>query len=86
MALFVDRRRELGWLEEHWRSSRAELLLVYGCRRVGKTRLVWEWMKERRVFYFVAEEVPEQRLLEKLSQKLAEFTGDELLEERPFTS
>ena len=86
MALFVDRRRELGWLEEHWRSSRAELLLVYGRRRVGKTRLVWEWMKGRRVFYFVAEEVPEQRLLEKLSRELAEFTGDELLEERPFTS
>jgi len=86
VVLFVDRRRELGWLEERWRSGRAELLLVYGRRRVGKTRLVWEWMKGRRVFYFVAEEVPEQRLLEKLSRELAEFAGDELLGERPFTS
>ncbi len=86
MGKFVDRREELRWLDEHWGSNRAELLLVYGRRRVGKTRLVWEWMRGKRVFYFVAEEVPEQRLLERLSKELAEFTGDELLAERPFTS
>jgi AAA+ ATPase superfamily predicted ATPase len=83
---FVDRKDELRWLEEHWRSGRAELLLVYGRRRVGKTRLLREFSKSHRVFYFVAEEVPEKLLLERLSKELAEFLGDELLAEHPFTS
>ena len=85
-VMFIDRIEELGWLEEKWRSGKGELLLVYGRRRVGKTRLLWEWMKGKRVFYFVAEEVPEKRLLERLSVELSEFTGDDLLRERPFTS
>ncbi len=86
--MFVNRLRELAWLEERWRSSRAELLLVYGRRRVGKTALIEEWMSRHggKVFYFVAEEVPERLLLERLSQELAGFTGDELLAEQPFTS
>ncbi|NOZ88892.1 MAG: ATP-binding protein [Crenarchaeota archaeon] len=87
MALFVDRRRELEWLDEHWRSGRAELLLVYGRRRVGKTRLVREWIRRRRlegrIVYFVAEEEPERAAVERLSRALAETLGDELLRERP---
>jgi len=90
VALFVDRREELSWLSERWGSGRAELLLVYGRRRVGKTRLIREWMSRAgvagRVVYFVAEEEPEQAALERLSRLLAEQLGDELLAERPFTS
>ena len=88
--MFVDRGEELRWLDERWGSGRAELLLVYGRRRVGKTRLVREWLRRRgllgRVVYFVAEEEPEQALLARLSRELAAALGDELLEERPFTS
>jgi len=84
--LFVDRKAELDWLEEKWRSGKPELILVYGRRRIGKTRLLQEWMKGKEAFYFIAEEIPEKPLLERLSMELAEFTGDELLAERPFTS
>ena len=90
MQRFVDRREELAWLSSRWGSGRAELLLVYGRRRVGKTRLLREWVTRSglrdRVLYFVAEEEPEEALLERLSRALAEFAGDELLAERPFTS
>ena len=84
--MFVDRKAELDWLEEKWRSGKPELILVYGRRRIGKTRLLQEWMKGKEAFYFIAEEIPEKPLLERLSMELAEFTGDELLAERPFTS
>jgi AAA+ ATPase superfamily predicted ATPase len=85
--LFVDRVGELEWLERRWRSGRAELLLVYGRRRIGKTRLVKEWLRGRSgIVYFYAEEEPEQRLLERLSMEIARATGDELVAERPFTS
>jgi AAA+ ATPase superfamily predicted ATPase len=72
-----------GW-RRGGRSGRAELVLVYGRRRVGKTRLLQEWMRGRRVFYFVADLEPEPRLLERLSAELAGFAGDELLAENPF--
>lgn len=81
----MDRRRELGWLEEKWESGRAELLLVYGRRRIGKTRLLGEWSRGKDVFYFVADEAQPGVLLERLSLELADYTGDELLRERPFT-
>ena len=40
----VDRGRELGLLEKAW-SSRPGLAVVYGRRRVGKTRLLVEWLR-----------------------------------------
>ena len=39
---FVDRVEELSALEEAWK-SRPCLVVVYGRRRIGKTRLVLEW-------------------------------------------
>lgn len=37
---FVNRQDELEALEERWESSRAEFLVIYGRRRVGKSRLI----------------------------------------------
>lgn len=36
---FVGRQDELELLDELWRSEKANLLILYGRRRVGKTRL-----------------------------------------------
>lgn len=38
--MFVDRERELAHLETMWASDGAELVIVYGRRRVGKTELL----------------------------------------------
>jgi hypothetical protein len=48
--LFVNRRRELASLEEHYRSERAELYVLYGRRRVGKTELLQTFGMTRRCF------------------------------------
>jgi uncharacterized protein len=34
--MFLNRTRELAWLKECYQSGRAELLVLYGRRRVGK--------------------------------------------------
>ncbi len=44
--MFVDRNRELACLDEAWK-LRPCLVVVYGRRRVGKTRLVLEWLRSR---------------------------------------
>ncbi|MEM5870662.1 MAG: ATP-binding protein, partial [Candidatus Aenigmatarchaeota archaeon] len=43
MIMFVDRKEELGKLLELAKSKKAELVLVYGRRRVGKSRLLIEF-------------------------------------------
>lgn len=88
MSIFIDRCEEIAWLDKLWDSGKAELIIIYGRRRIGKTALVAEWMRRRKpkTIYFVAEEESEKSMLERLSRVIAEELEDELLAERPFTS
>jgi AAA+ ATPase superfamily predicted ATPase len=54
---FVGRKRELLCLESFYRSPRASLLILYGRRRFGKTRLITHFLdrhNENPDFYWVA--------------------------------
>ena len=42
---FVDREEELRLLRDAWR-SRPGFVVVYGRRRIGKTRLLLEFLRE----------------------------------------
>ena len=50
MGLFIGRRREQADLEEWCRSPKAELVCVYGRRRVGKTHLVESTFRNKLAF------------------------------------
>ncbi len=52
---FVDREPERAALEAAWRSEKAELVLVYGRRRIGKTRLLQEFLAGKPGWYFLAD-------------------------------
>ncbi len=47
-TVFINRENELEILENAWR-NRPGLLVVYGRRRIGKTRLVLEWCRRSKV-------------------------------------
>ncbi len=53
---FVNRNKELSRLEKLFRSRAAGLAVIWGRRRVGKTRLLLEWTEKNRGVYFVADE------------------------------
>jgi len=65
--MFVNRISELALLEKHYNSNRAELFVLYGRRRVGKTELVAHFCEGKRHVFFVADQVPEQSLRANLS-------------------
>ena len=44
--MFVDRTEELARLQARYASSRAELFVLYGRRRVGKTELLREFCRD----------------------------------------
>jgi AAA+ ATPase superfamily predicted ATPase len=75
--LFVNRRRELASLEEHYRSERAELYVLYGRRRVGKTELLQTFCQEKRHLFFVADLGTEASLLAEFTRVISAFAqGD----------
>ncbi|MBC8503236.1 MAG: ATP-binding protein, partial [Chloroflexi bacterium] len=57
--MFVNRTSELALLEKHYNSNRAELFVLYGRRRVGKTELLAHFCEGKRHVFFVADQVPE---------------------------
>ena len=55
MIMFIDRKDELKILEEVAKSNKAELVLIYGRRRVGKSTLLLEFAKRHNAQYFLAD-------------------------------
>lgn len=71
--MFVARTRELGILEEAYASNAFQMVIVYGRRRVGKTRLLQEFCSHKpNVIYFTARETSSSRNLQLLSQALVD--------------
>ncbi len=52
--MFVGRREELRFLSRHFESEGSRLLVVYGARGVGKTRLLKEFSRDRKSAYYAA--------------------------------
>ncbi len=53
---FVNRRRELERLDRLFRSKSGGLAVIWGRRRVGKTRLLLHWVEKKKGVYFAADE------------------------------
>ena len=75
---FVNRKRELKFLEGRYQSRQAELIIIYGRRRIGKTELILQFARDKPHVYFLATEKPYHENLRELQRLLAEFLGDEL--------
>jgi AAA+ ATPase superfamily predicted ATPase len=67
---FVGRTPELNLLDELYASRKSEFLVLYGRRRVGKTRLLTEWLTTRKIkpIFFVSEQDSKESLLRQFSQ------------------
>lgn len=59
---FIDREAELELLEQAWGKGGFALVVVYGRRRVGKTRLLLEFSRGKRFLYYAAIEAPAEEL------------------------
>lgn len=53
---FLDRKEEIKRLDEVCGSSDGGLIVIWGRRRIGKTRLLIEWIKKNNGIYWVADE------------------------------
>ncbi len=83
---FVDRTKELAFLDREYEKDSSSLVIIYGRRRVGKTALIKHFIQDKPALYFLASEETERENLDGFRQRMHEFTGSDLLErEFPFT-
>ncbi len=66
---FVNRTRELETLNREYASKNAVFSVIYGRRRIGKTTLIREYIKEKPMLYYYATEI-------NLSMQLKAFVED----------
>ena len=82
--MFINRERELNFLENKWEESQAQMIVLWGKRRVGKTELVKRFIRNRPHVYFLAESTNEREQLKRFSSSLGEFFKEPLLFTRGF--
>ena len=72
---FIGRKRELALIRSEWQSDEARMLILYGRRRIGKTRLLTHWINTDfpRALYWVAEPTSPVEQLRSFSQALFGF-------------
>lgn len=72
---FVDRHMELSLLDDLYQRQGAQLLILYGRRRIGKTRLLTHWLSglEDPHFYWVATQTSTVNQLRSFSQAVYNF-------------
>ncbi|AFL95182.1 putative ATPase (AAA+ superfamily) 6 [Thermococcus cleftensis] len=63
---FIDRDDELKALEGLYSQGKAQFVLIYGRRRIGKTELVKRFIEGKKSFYFLARKEPMELELERI--------------------
>jgi len=79
MKRFINRERELKALNEQYAAEGASFMIIYGRRRVGKTTLIKEFLKDKKAFYFLAEEESEAISRKRFAQLIASYTGQDYI-------
>jgi AAA+ ATPase superfamily predicted ATPase len=84
---FKGRARELNLIDDLWAMPDAALLILYGRRRVGKTRLIRHWIQQSsaRALYWVAEPSSTLDQLRSFSRAVYNFNNPELTAPADFT-
>jgi uncharacterized protein len=81
---FVDRKEELQRLEGLYLEEEFHFIPVYGRRRIGKTRLIAEFIKGKPAIFYMADSVAEVEQLRNLARTVGEFFDDPFLVESGF--
>ncbi|HWQ96414.1 MAG TPA: ATP-binding protein [Candidatus Methylomirabilis sp.] len=84
--IFIDRETELQILKDRINSSRAEFMVIYGRRRIGKTELVKKVISEHNGIILMGREESKKLQLQRFSRLLGEYFEDEFLKKQSFSN
>jgi uncharacterized protein len=81
---FIGRSSELKTLERQYSQS-SGFVVIYGRRRVGKTTLIKEFIRNKKALYFLATEQMESGNIRNFSRVLADYTKQNYLQNANFS-
>ncbi len=78
--MFINREYELNHLNIEYRKNTPKFIIIYGRRRVGKTSLIEEFLKDKKDYmYYLADQQVEHQQIEDFKQQVYAYTKDEFL-------
>lgn len=81
---FINRKLELSSLNKKWAENKPQLVIIYGKRRVGKTELIKQFIKDRPAVYFLADKRTKNEQFKELGQIIGRKFKDSILERNGF--
>ena len=78
MNKFIGRKSELDTLEQEYQRD-SGFVVIYGRRRVGKTRLIKEFIKDKNAFYFLATKEVESQSMKRFAGVIARTTKNQTI-------
>ena len=84
--MFIGRERELADLNRRYESGNFEFAVIYGRRRVGKTTLINEFVKDKECILYSATETNAKQNLTELSRSIYALSDDYSNSESVFSS
>lgn len=83
-ASFFNRERELAQLETTWTAGGAQLVTLWGRRRVGKSTLLFRFAAGKRAVYLYGTRMAERDILAGLALQAADVFDDPYVRSAPF--
>lgn len=68
--MFIGREREMSFLNDCYDSNKAEMVVVYGRRRIGKTELIKQFSKGKEAVFYACTECTDTEQLSRFSKRL----------------
>lgn len=75
---FVNRQQEMKTLNKEFEKN-LSFTVIYGRRRVGKTTLIKEFIKDKKAFYFFADKQNETIQINRFKNQLGEYFDDDFV-------
>ena len=76
---FINRELELRSLNERWEENKAQLIVIYGKRRVGKTELSIHFAQGKPCIYFLCDRTSMHKQLQRFTEMVGKYFKDEFL-------
>lgn len=83
---FINRKRELEFLNREYQKQKPFFIIIYGRRRVGKTELINYFIKNKEAVYFLATQEVEKENIVSLSKEIASFFDEASIKANPFST
>lgn len=77
---FWDREREMKFLEERYKSGKSELVIIYGRRRIGKTKILEKFVEKFGGIYFLAAKTSIRENIQRFAKIVSIYTGKKYIE------